>query len=295
MRKGLIWGLLLGTLAVVVAALMNRNDGYALIVLAPWRVEMSLNFLVIAIIAVLIAGALLLKLLQGILNLPGSVSRFRSMRKKRRGEQTFLSALRLLLEGHYDAAIKAAERARKLAYASGYADLLAARAAQGLDDADRAALWLGRVDADDATLIAARLEQEAEMLLARRQFEPALQVLQLAQRESRPPRSTAHLRTELRALLGSERWEDVLLQARELRPRDGLSQNFLAHCRRQAHLGNLRHYRSDQQRFSMYLTQIPHKECDADLLEAADGMLSRMVADQWTAQARTFIDAQQAR
>ena len=175
MRKGLIWGLLLGTLAVVVAALMNRNDGYALIVLAPWRVEMSLNFLVIAIIAVLIAGALLLKLLQGILNLPGSVSRFRSMRKKRRGEQAFLSALRLLLEGHYDAAIKAAERARKLAYASGYADLLAARAAQGLDDADRAALWLGRVDADDATLIAARLEQEADFKL----FGSGLLLLQL--------------------------------------------------------------------------------------------------------------------
>ncbi len=292
MRKWLIWGLGLGTLAVVIADLMARNDGYALVVLSDWRVEMSLNFLVLAIIATLVAGAVLLKLIQGALHLPASLLRFRALRRQRKGEQAFLSALRLLLEGRFEMAIKSAERARKLSFAPGYADLLAARAAQGLDDADRAAVWLGRVDADDATLGAARLEQEAEMLVARRQYEPALQVLNLAHQQSRPGRSTASLRTELRALLGTERWEDVLWQVREIKARDGLSEGFLASCRRQAHLGNLRHYRSDSERFSMYLTQIPHAECDADLLDAADAMLSRMTADSWTAKAREFIDAQ---
>lgn len=294
MRKWLLWGLALGTLAVVIADLLARNDGYALVVLSDWRVEMSLNFLILAIIVTLVAGAVLLKLIQGTLHLPARLARFRALRRQRKGEQTFLSSLRLLLEGHYEAAIKAAERARKLGFAAGYADLLAARAAQGLDDADRAALWLGRVEADDASLVAARLQQEAEMLVARRQYEPALQVLELAHRQTRPPKSTAALRTEMRALLGTERWEDVLLQVRDLRPRDGLSQGFLASCRRQAHLGNLRHYRSDSQRFSMYLVQIPHKECDADLVDTADAMLSRMTADEWTAKAREFIDTHKA-
>lgn len=294
MRKWLLWGLALGTSAVVIADLMARNDGYALIVLSNWRVEMSLNFLALAVVATLLAGAVLLKLLQGTLHLPARIARLRALRRERKGQQAFLSALRLLLEGHYEASIKAAERARKLGFAVGYADLLAARAAQGLDDSDRAAVWLGRVEADDAALTAARLQQEAEMLVARRQFEPALHVLQLAQNQTRPPRSTASLRTELRAFLGTERWEDVLMQVRELRPRDGLSESFLASCRRQAHLGNLRHYRSDSQRFAMYLTQIPTKECDADLLEAADAMLSRMVADEWTAKARAFIDTHKA-
>lgn len=294
MKKWLIWGLALGTLAVVVADLMHRNDGYAVIVLSSWRMEMSLNFLVLAVLATLIVGALLLKLLQGTLRLPGRIARYRVLRRQRKGEQAFLSSLRLLLEGHYEASIKSAERARKLGFATGYADLLAARAAQGLDDQDRAAVWLGRVDADDRTLVAARLEQEAEMLVARRQYEPGLQVLNLAQQATKPPRSTASLRTELRALLGTERWEDVLLQVRSLRPRDGLSQSFLASCRRQSHLGNLRHYRSDQQRFSMYLVQIPQRECDPDLLDAADAMLSRMVADEWTSKARAFIDTHKA-
>ncbi len=292
MRKTLLWGLALAVLAALLAGLLARNEGYALIVVADWRVEMSLNFLVLAIIVTLVSGAILLKLVQGMIHLPARLARYRALRRQRKGEQAFLSALRLLLEGHYEAAIKAAERSRKLGFAAGYANLLAARAAQGLDDSDRAAVWLGRVDTEDPTLVAARLQQEAEMLVARRQYEPALQVLDLARRQTRPPRSTASLRTELRALLGTERWEDVLVQVRELRPRDGLSPTFLASCRRQAHLGNLRHYRSDTQRFSMYLTQIPHKECDVDLLDAADAMLSRMMADEWTAKARAFIDAQ---
>ena len=295
MKKLLLWGLALGTLAVIVADLMHQNDGYALIVFSSWRVEMSLNFLVLAVLSTLLVGAFLLKLLQGTFRLPERIARYRALRRQRKGEQAFLSSLRLLLEGHFEASIKAAERSRKLGFATGYADLLAARAAQGLDDRDRAAVWLGRVDADDRALVAARLQQEAEMLVARRQFDAALQVLLLAQHEVKPPRSTASLRTELRALLGTERWEDVLLQVRSLRPRDGLSQNFLANCRRQAHLGNLRHYRSDQERFVMYLVQVPHSECDTDLLDAADTMLSRMVADQWTAKARAFIETHRSR
>lgn len=295
MRKWLIWGLVLGVLAVIVADLMARNDGYALIVLSTWRVEMSLNFLLLAILATLITGALLLRVLQGALHLPARIAHYRQLRRQKRGEQALLSSLRLLLEGHFETAIKAAERARKLAFAPGYADLLAARAAQGLDDSDRASVWLGRVETDDPSLRAARLEQEAEMLVARRQFEPALQVLALASREVPSGKSTASLRCELRALLGIEHWDSVLKLVRSLRPRDGLSQGFLANCTRQAHLGNLRHYRSDQQRFSVYLMQIPRKECDADLMDAADAMLSRMMADEWTAKARHFIETHRPR
>ena len=295
MRKWLLWGLVLGVLAVIVADLMARNDGYALIVISTWRVEMSLNFLLLAILATLITGALLLRVLQGVLHLPARIAHYRQLRRQKRGEQALLSSLRLLLEGHFETAIKAAERARKLAFAPGYADLLAARAAQGLDDSDRASVWLGRVETDDPSLRAARLEQEAEMLVARRQFEPALQVLALASREVPSGKSTASLRCELRALLGIEHWDSVLKLVRSLRPRDGLSQGFLANCTRQAHLGNLRHYRSDQQRFSVYLMQIPRKECDADLMDAADAMLSRMMADEWTAKARHFIETHRPR
>ena len=77
MKKWLVWGLALGTLAVVVADLMHQNDGYALIVFSSWRIEMSLNFLVLAVLSTLLVGAFLLKLLQGTLRLPGRIARYR--------------------------------------------------------------------------------------------------------------------------------------------------------------------------------------------------------------------------
>lgn len=290
MKKWLLWGLLLATLAVVVAELMQSNNGYAIVALGAWRIEMSLNFMALVLLATLLLGALLLKLLNGLLQIPGRVARFRVLRRERRGQQAFLAALRLLMEGQFEPAIKSAERARKSGFASGYADLIAARAAQGLGDPDRSAVWLGRVDGDDSTLVTARLSQEAEMLVARRQFDAALQVLALNDAMSTSSTSTGMIRSTLRALLGSEQWEAVLGKVRTLRPRDGLGDGFLSYCRRQAHLGRLRHNQSDSQRFYQCLMEIPRKECDVDLLDAADALLSRMVADQWTAKARHFID-----
>lgn len=43
MRKTVLWGLVLAILAALLAGLLARNDGYALIVVSDWRVEMSLN------------------------------------------------------------------------------------------------------------------------------------------------------------------------------------------------------------------------------------------------------------
>jgi HemY protein len=290
MKKWLLWGLLLGTLAVITADLMHRNDGYAILALGAWRVEMSLNFMVLSLIAILLVGAFFLKLLQGLLQIPARIARFRLLRRERRGQQAFLAALRLLMEGQFESAIKSAERARKFGFASGYADLIAARAAQGLGDADRSAVWLGRVDVDDPTLVTARLAQEAEMLVSRRQFDAALHVLALSEANSRSSSSTGMMRITLRALLGAAQWDAVLNKVRTIRPRDGLGDSFLSYCRRQAHLGSLRHYQSDSERFCQYLMQIPGKECDANLIDGADVMLSRILADQWTAKARVFID-----
>ena len=39
MRKLLIWSLVLGTLAVVVAELMHRNDGYAIVALSQHHAQ----------------------------------------------------------------------------------------------------------------------------------------------------------------------------------------------------------------------------------------------------------------
>ena len=48
--RGLLWLIALFALAVGVAMLATVNEGYALLVLPPYRAQVSLNFLVLAIL-----------------------------------------------------------------------------------------------------------------------------------------------------------------------------------------------------------------------------------------------------
>ena len=49
--RGLFWLLVLAALAVAVALGARLNDGYVLLVLSPWRAEVSLNLLLLVIFA----------------------------------------------------------------------------------------------------------------------------------------------------------------------------------------------------------------------------------------------------
>ncbi|TXG88033.1 MAG: heme biosynthesis protein HemY, partial [Rhodocyclaceae bacterium] len=75
--KGLFWLLALFALAVGLSMAMRFNDAYVLIVLPPWRAEVSLNLA----LAVLFGGFVLLYgALRGIaltLSLPGRVRAYR--------------------------------------------------------------------------------------------------------------------------------------------------------------------------------------------------------------------------
>ena len=59
--RTLLWLLTLGALAVGLALAAQYNDGYALFVLPPWRVELSLNLLVVLVVIGFLLGYLLLR------------------------------------------------------------------------------------------------------------------------------------------------------------------------------------------------------------------------------------------
>ena len=51
--RGLFWALVLSGLAVAVALGARTNDGYVLLVVPPWRAEISLNLFIIVLLAIL--------------------------------------------------------------------------------------------------------------------------------------------------------------------------------------------------------------------------------------------------
>jgi len=149
--RGLLWVLALFALAVGISLAMHVNDGYVLLVLPPYRAEISLN---LAILLILLGFAALYGVLRAAaltLSLPRRVREFRARRERDKAAAAFGEGVRLFFEGRYDQAMKKAAEAHESGDPRALAALLAAHAAQRLGNREQLKEWLER---------AARLDPE---------------------------------------------------------------------------------------------------------------------------------------
>ena len=285
--RGLFWLLALFALAVGLSMAMRFNDAYVLVVLPPWRVEVSLNLALV----VLFGGFLLLYgALRGIsltLALPGRVRAFREARRKEKAASVFQDAVRLLFEGRFGHALKKAAEAHAAGEAPGLAALIAARAAQRMRESGKQEAWLDRATRDDARTEAARLMLEAEMHLDARRFDDAVAVL--ARLQQLTGRHLAALRLELRAQQGAANWREVLRIARQLEKRDALPAEVTREVKTRAHCEIIGQHVGDAGLLLAYLREVPDHETSGRLAREAAG---RLVALGGHEAARLIVEAQ---
>ena len=218
--KGLLWLLTLFALAVGVALALRYNNGYVLLVLPPYRAEVSLN---LALILVFGGFAFLYGILRTIAlarSLPQRVREFRQRRQDEKMAETLSDATRLLFEGRYDQSLPKAAEAHAAGQSPALAALIAARAAQGLGDAANQKIWLERALQSDVKTQSAALLLEAEMLVDLQRHDDALTLLKRLHELSGG--HTAALRLELRAHQGRGDEQEIqrvsrLLDERETR------------------------------------------------------------------------------
>ncbi|MBT0963940.1 heme biosynthesis HemY N-terminal domain-containing protein [Denitromonas iodatirespirans] len=290
--RGLLWLIALFAAAVGVAVLARANDGYALLVLSPYRVQISLNLLVLALLATFLAAYFVLRVITRAVRLPGQVVAYRGRRRKEKSAVALREALRLHLEGRYSQALKQAKKAYDQADDDGVAALMAARAAHALRDDTRYREWLGKA-AQDERLRAARIMTEAEMAVEGRRFDEAAErIRSLKGSDNRP---VATLRLALKTAHALENWEELIRIARQLRKHRALSQEQAAPLLRRAHLAALRERDGQQEAIARYWQGIPADEQqDRRLVEkavpllVANGqgatvrkMLERLLDEQW--------------
>ena len=288
--KGLFWLLALFALAVGLSMAMRFNDAYVLIVLPPWRAEVSLNLA----LAVLFGGFVLLYgALRGIaltLSLPGRVRVYRETQRKAKAASVFQDAVRLLFEGRFGHALKKAAEAHSAGEAPGLAALIAARAAQRMRESGKQEAWLDRATQDDARTEVARLMLEAEMYLDARRFDDAVTVL--SRLHQLAGRHIAALRLELRAQQGAGNWNEVLRIARQLEKRDALAFEAFREVTLRAHCENVAQHAGDLGLLLAYLREVPEREMGAKLVcEAADLLIAQGSHEA----ARRLIEDQLAR
>jgi len=255
--RGLLWLLTLFAAAVGLALAARVNDGYALVVFPPWRLEISLNLLIIGLIAAFLLLHLLLRLVSLTLGLPTRVSEFRERRNKEKAAATLQDALRHFFEGRYGQTLKRADEAYAAGYAPGLAALMAARAAHALREPAREQQWLSAAEKEPALKVA-HLMLTAEMHLDARNFDEAVDALRRLQETS--GRHIAAMRLELKAQQGRKDWEQVLRLARQLVKRDALAPEAAREIILKAHREAIRQRQDDAPALLAYLRTIPKAE-----------------------------------
>lgn len=146
--RAAIWFLALFGVASAVALFAGNNQGTVTVFWPPWRIDLSLNLVVLSLLAVFVFLYVALRAISALLALPRQARQWRLQQKERALHMALLEALTQLLAGRFSRARKAAQSAlaqqRTLEALDAHlpqaqmvrvtAHLLAAESAQALQD-----------------------------------------------------------------------------------------------------------------------------------------------------------------
>ncbi len=238
---------------LVVAA--RYNMGYALLVLPPYRIELSLNLLLILLLAGFVAGYLLVRLASGTMRLPARVREYRIARRRRKVQATLVEALQEFFAGRYARAEKSAAGLIRLGEYVGFGAVLAARAAHELRAYDRRDTYLAQIPAQTPEDAEVKAVTEAELMLDHRRFHEALNFL-----KTLPKKHTAALRLELKAQQLAKNWDQVLVLVEQLEKRKVFDVGQAEQIRHHALSENLKRKTIDSRAFEEAWQKIPARE-----------------------------------
>jgi len=250
-----IWSVVLAAVAVGIALIARQSDGYVVIVAAPYRMELSLNLLVVLVFAGYIAFHVVARLVATLIAIPARVRAYRAERARSRTRQALNDALLAFFQGRFASAEKAAATAMEGEESKAVAAIIAARSAHELGRFAEREQFLDQARGAAPEVDQARLTTLADLLLSQGRHEEALAVLKdLAGRDARNIRL---LSMRLTAETALRRWDEMLATTATLAKLGGLSEAQATASRRAAHLGNLNRKAQDAAALASYWKQLP--------------------------------------
>lgn len=254
--RAVLWVVAIAVLAAGFVAVGRYNTGYALLVLSPYRVEISLNLLFILLIAAFILGYFALRVISATLRLPRQVQEYRAARRKNQAHAALVETVREFLAARYARAEKAAEHCMALGMEhTALAAALAARAAHELRAFDRRDAYLEQAAGAPGDDAAVRAITTADLLLDERRFAEALGAL-----ESLPSKHTAALRLELKAQQLARNWDQVLALVDQLEKRNVYDAEHAEQIRRYAQAERLLRHAGDPHALEDTWEKIPARQ-----------------------------------
>lgn len=239
--RGLLWLAFLFALAAVIATLGHFDAGQVLLVYPPYRIDISLNLFVVAIVALFVVLYALTRIARNVWQMPRRVAAYRVRAREAKAHAALREAIGNLYSGRFSRAEKAAREALANPANKGAAGLVAAAAAHRMRESMRRDEWLAAIDAPEWQ--DARLMASADMRADGRDPEGALAAL--TEMQSQGARRIHAQQIALRAQQQIKNWGEVLKLVKTLEKREAIHPAVAVRLRQQAAENLLRDRRHD--------------------------------------------------
>lgn len=253
--KALLWLLALAALAVGLTVAARYSSGYVLVVLPPWRAELSVNLLVLIAIAGYLLFYLVTRFVANAIRMPEQVREFRETRRRERGRRALNDAIGALFVGRFARAEKSSVEALELGESPTLAAVVAARAAHELKAYDKRDQYFARASREESPDTDLVRVAQAELLAEQQRFDEALASL-----EGVRHRHPAVMRLELKLQQRLGNWDRVLQLASSLGKRGVFDALRVHQISRNAHIENLRRRTLDAAGLTEYWQKMPSEE-----------------------------------
>ncbi|CAN5137086.1 heme biosynthesis protein HemY [soil metagenome] len=263
--RSLFWITILFALGVGLALVARYNNGNVVLLVPPYRIDLSLNLAVVLIAAAFVLLYFLIRIIDGTFGFPDRVRAFRERSREAAAREGLRASQLAYFEGRFSRAERSARDAQAVAGYAGVAALVAARASHKLREFGRRGDWL-RVAELDPSVRTARLMTQAEMLLEERRAEEANALVRLLHASG--ARHVASIRLALNAAQQLEQWDEVLRLVRQLAKRDAIHPALAARTKAIAYRALSARRRGDLPGLKAFWSTVPSE--DRSLVDVAE-------------------------
>lgn len=243
----ILWLLALFAAAVAVVLAAKYNNGYVLLVIQPYRIELSLNIFIAGLSALFFAFYVAVRVLIGIFD-------FNQRHRHKKADEMTLTGLKAYFEGNYARAKKAAAIALKLTEsptAKAINAVVAARSAHELKEFLQRDKYIAVAEKSAPGEKVLRLVTQAELQLSDGKYEDALISLRDLY-STGGLQQTAVLLLELEAQQQAENWDAVIELTSLLENRRHFNKKHVKQLRQAAHIKNIKRHATDLQLLNKY-------------------------------------------
>lgn len=251
--RWLISLLAIAMLAVALAMAGRYDPGYVVLVYPPWRVETSFISFALGMVALVVAGIVLLRLAALTLSLPRLVREQRERRAARKRDENFVGGLKAFTEYRYQDAEQALGQWQGDAGRLGLARVLAARAAQEMRAVEQRERHVQDATQHGAELAAQLFEAESRLDAK----DAAAALVAITRAKELAPKNTALLRIELKARQQTGQWDEVDKLLDTLTRSHALEPGVATHLRHKAYAENMKRRADDARALFEYWKKIP--------------------------------------